>query len=176
MGETKNYHPAAGISGEIGYEREMGIGIHPYISIGYLFNGQYFLNNTNGFNTKSFLKFNRSYLTGGFNYHIKTKKRYITSIAIGTGGNYNLPSKLILHENNQKLKSLSYSPSAGFHFDVLFKMRLSESFYLEPQFRLRFIQFDISTNNLGDLADVAEYYRDLNVNNIEVGIKATMRL
>jgi len=163
-GGSLAYSPGGGIGLEIGAEYNIFKGIYGYGTLGYQYNLALQLETgTNGSN-KSSATFGRTFFTFGIHKLFILSDNTLHGISIGVGGNYSIPAKLKITENDRSLEPISFESGLGFHIDAKLRLKLSDSFFLDPGLRYRQLELDAKTTGT------------LNASGIEIGISVIKKL
>ncbi len=165
-----NYSPGGGMGLELGLDAEVAKGFSANLSIGYQQNLVWQYSNVNGFVNESSFKFNRKFVSVGLKQLIRFSDNFFQGMFIGGGVNYSIPGKFIITENEWRYGIIEYSPALGFHGDLGFRLRISERkrLYVEPGFRVKILRMNAKAYESGEVSDLADSYKDLNVSGIEV--------
>lgn len=165
-----NYSPGGGMGLELGLDAEVAKGFSANLSIGYQQNLVWQYSNVNGFVNESSFKFNRKFVSVGLKQLIRFSDNFFQGMFIGGGVNYSIPGKFIITENEWRYGIIEYSPALGFYGDLGFRLRISERkrLYVEPGFRVKILRMNAKAYESGEVSDLADSYKDLNVSGIEV--------
>ena len=160
-GNTLLYSGGGGMGLEIGTQISLVKDLRATFSIGYQLNLAFMGETVNGVTNSSSAVFGRSFLGLGLINGFGLSHRTITHLLIGTGVQYNTPSKLSLTENEVDLGSTSYNSTISFYFEGGISLKLSDNLTLDPTIRYRSLTFEAEENqfnspNLTD-ADFVNY-------------------
>jgi len=164
------YSPGGGVGLEIGLESEVAKGFSVNMTIGYQQNLVWHYSDINGFDNESSFRFNRKFVAIGIKQLIRFTPHVFQGMYIGAGVNYSIPGTLKLVENSWRYGDIDYSSALGFYGEFGFRLRISKKkrIFLEPGIRVKIIRMNAKAYELGEVSDVADSFRDLNVSGIEV--------
>ena len=169
-GLTYNYSPGGGVGVELGLEAEVAKGFSANFTLGYQQNIIWQFSNSDGNVNETSFQFNRKFVAVGIKQLFRLSDHFFQGIFLGAGGNYSIPGKFKITENNWRYGDIEYSPAVGFHGEAGFRLRISERrrLYLEPGFRVKIIYMNARAFEFGEVSDIADSFKDLNVSGLEV--------
>ncbi|GAA0716727.1 hypothetical protein GCM10009430_12710 [Aquimarina litoralis] len=175
-GGSLAYSPGGGMGLEVGAEYHMFKGLYGYGTLGFQYNLALQLQSGTEGSNKSSVTFNRTFFTFGVHKLFKLSENTLHGLVIGAGGNYSLPGKLKITQNDVSGDPIEYKPGLGFHLDARLRLKLSDKFFLEPGIRYRQLELDVKSfgNNSTDI--LPPYLRELNTSGIEISVSVIKKL
>ncbi len=175
-GGTMAYSPGGGAGLEIGTEYHIFKGMYGYGTVGYQYNLALQLQSGNNGSNKSSATFSRTFLTFGVNKMFKLSENTLYGLVIGIGGNYNIPGKLKITENDISQVPIQYDSNLGFHIDAKLRLKLSDKFFLEPGIRYRKLELDAKSSGISNPEVLPSHFRTLNTSGVEIAVSIIKRL
>ncbi|WP_299190025.1 hypothetical protein [uncultured Aquimarina sp.] len=169
-GGSLAYSPGGGMGLEIGAEYSFFKGLSGYGTLGYQYNLALQLQSgTNGSN-KSSVTFGRVFFTLGVNKFFKFSENTLHGIVIGVGGNYSIPGKLRITENDFSADPIEYGTNLGFHIDAKLRLKLSDVIFLEPGIRYRQLELEAKSFGPNTIDALPSHLRTLNTSGVEISV------
>lgn len=141
------YHPGGGT----GLQAGMGYKFSEKISLGFygvyqlVFNEK--VQNIGSFKNRSSAVFNRKTVKADLQYLIPANnKKILTGLYFNAGADYHFPGKLVRKQNSEKLKTLYYDNSTGYHLGtgMLINLNPEKGLSLNIGVSFRFADFEVS--------------------------------
>ncbi|SEL23609.1 hypothetical protein SAMN04487910_2115 [Aquimarina amphilecti] len=170
------YSPGGGMGFEVGAEYSFFKGLSGYGTLGYQYNLAFQLQSGTEGSNKSSVTFSRTFFTFGINKFFKLSDNTLQGIVIGVGGNYNIPGKLKITENDFSADPIEYESNIGFHIDAKLRLKLSNALFLEPGIRYRQLELDAESFGSNTIAALPSHLRVLNTSGIEIAVSIVKKM
>ncbi|MDH7445487.1 hypothetical protein [Aquimarina sp. 2201CG14-23] len=175
-GGSTAYSPGGGMGLEIGAEYHIAKGFYGYGTLGFQYNLALQLQSGSGGSNKSSFTFSRTFLTFGIQKFFKLSDGTLHGISFGAGGNYSIPGKLKITENDVSADPIEYDSALGFHIDAKLRLKLSDKFFLEPGIRYRQLELDAKSFGSNDPIVLPSDLSTLNVSGVEIAITVIKKI
>ncbi|MFD2563970.1 hypothetical protein [Aquimarina rubra] len=175
-GGSMAYSPGGGMGLEVGAEYNIFKGLYGYGTLGYQYNLAIQLQSGNGGSNKSSVTFSRTFFTLGIHKLFKLSDNTLNGIVIGVGGNYSIPGRLKITENDFSADPIKYKSNVGFHIDAKLRLKLSDKFFLEPGLRYRQLELEAESFGSNGIDVLPSHLRTLNTSGIEIALSVIKKL